>query len=181
MGERRTLRGGRLLPVIALLLPALVAAGGPGRAAPPGAPASANEAAAFLVGFPTEATTFVLLLTDPDRIGQARAILAQGLSDEYIFGGVIVKAPAPWNPRWSYHVEPGTVVFGHVFVEVCDAHPQYVEEHLDEVGGAFLPGGFWCPWTSRLLREIAVNPPTPRLYLPLILGPPDQTSAAPRM
>ncbi|MGW4194013.1 BP74-related protein [Streptomyces sp. NPDC005004] len=25
---------------------------------------------------------------------------------------------------------------------------------LDEAGGAFLPRGCWCPWTSRLTREV---------------------------
>ncbi|WP_420845269.1 BP74-related protein [Nocardia arizonensis] len=31
----------------------------------------------------------------------------------------------------------------------------YTEDHLDEACGAFLPGCFWCPWSSRLTREIA--------------------------
>jgi hypothetical protein len=39
-------------------------------------------------------------------------------------------------------------------IEVCDAATTYVEEHLDEVGGAFLPGRRWCPWSSRVLEEI---------------------------
>jgi hypothetical protein len=46
------------------------------------------------------------------------------------------------------------VRFFEVAIEVCDATMPYVEDHLDEVGGAFLPGGYWCPWTSRLTREV---------------------------
>jgi hypothetical protein len=37
-----------------------------------------------------------------------------------------------------------------VMMEVCDASMTYVEDHLDEVGGAFLPGAQWCPWDSKL-------------------------------
>ncbi|WP_433227073.1 hypothetical protein [Microtetraspora malaysiensis] len=42
-------------------------------------------------------------------------------------------------------------------LRVCDATIPYVEDHLDEAGGAFLPGLVWCPWSSRLVREV----PTP--------------------
>jgi hypothetical protein len=114
--------------------------------------------------------TFVLELTDTARIAQAREILNSGQADRYIFGGLIVPRPAPYNPPWSYHVDPATVSFFHAAIEVCDAHPQAVEEHLDEVGGAFLPGSYWCPWLSRLLREL-LAPPGPvrvRLFLPIV-------------
>jgi uncharacterized protein (TIGR03437 family) len=30
----------------------------------------------------------------------------------------------------------------------------YIEWRLDEVGGALLPGSTWCPWGSRLVKEI---------------------------
>jgi hypothetical protein len=39
-------------------------------------------------------------------------------------------------------------------IEVCDAATSYVEEHLAEVGGAFLPGRRWCPWSSRVIAEV---------------------------
>jgi hypothetical protein len=29
-----------------------------------------------------------------------------------------------------------------------------VEDHLDEVGGAFLPKSQWCPWLTRVLQEL---------------------------
>lgn len=52
------------------------------------------------------------------------------------------------------------VVFGlfEMQIEVCDANVTYVEEHLDEVGGGFLPKSFWCPWSSELEAEIPVRP-----------------------
>jgi uncharacterized protein (TIGR03437 family) len=38
---------------------------------------------------------------------------------------------------------------------MCDASIPYVEQHLAEVGGAFLPGNTWCPWGSKLVQEMA--------------------------
>lgn len=61
---------------------------------------------------------------------------------------------APYNPRWSFHCDPATVGFFDVAIEVCDATLPYVEDHLDEAGGAFLPGAYWCPWSSKLTREV---------------------------
>lgn len=41
----------------------------------------------------------------------------------------------------------------------------YVEKHLSDVGGAFLPGNAWCPWSSRLIAEVSaqVDPTTEAL------------------
>ncbi|MER6506540.1 hypothetical protein ABT158_06965 [Nonomuraea sp. NPDC001636] len=68
--------------------------------------------------------------------------------------GRIVKRSVAYNARWSYHLQPETINFFDVAIEVCDASMTYVEDHLDEAGGAFLPGGHWCPWSSRLTREL---------------------------
>ncbi|WP_052441232.1 BP74-related protein [Streptacidiphilus anmyonensis] len=66
----------------------------------------------------------------------------------------ILKRTALYNPRWSYHTSPDSTHFFDQATEVCDATVPYVEEHLDEVGSAFLPGLIWCDWSSRLVREI---------------------------
>jgi hypothetical protein len=71
--------------------------------------------------------------------------------------GTIIKAPAPYNPPWSYHLDPASISLFAFAIEVCDASPQYVEEHLSEVGGAFLPGSVWCPWSSHVVEEVAVH------------------------
>ena len=67
----------------------------------------------------------------------------------------IVKRPAPWNPGYSFHIDPNTVSFFSMAIEVCDATIPYVEDHLDEACGPFLPGCMWCPWSSKLIREVA--------------------------
>ncbi|ASU83850.1 calmodulin-binding protein [Nocardiopsis gilva YIM 90087] len=96
--------------------------------------------------------TFVFKLTDAAKIKEARNMLANGESRSVM--GVIIKRSAPYNPPWSYHLDPKTVEFFDQATEVCDASIQYVEDHLDEVGGAFLPGNRWCPWSSELVREV---------------------------
>jgi hypothetical protein len=129
---------------------------------------AAEEQAFFVVGFPTETTTIVIRLTDPAMIQQARDIVGDvGHASLHVMG-TVVKAPAPYNPGWSYHLDSPSIRFFEAAIEVCDAHPLAVEEHLAEVCGAFLPGCVWCPWTSRLLAE--THPVT--AYLPLVLGSP---------
>ncbi|MEV4181290.1 calmodulin-binding protein [Streptosporangium canum] len=96
----------------------------------------------------------VLKLTDPAKIQHARDLVNGETTDRPHLVGRIIKRAAPYNPRWSYHYNPDTVDFFDDAIEVCDATIPYVEDHLDEAGGAFLPGLVWCPWTSRLVREI---------------------------
>ncbi|TMR94236.1 calmodulin-binding protein [Nonomuraea basaltis] len=116
-------------------------------------PAQAAPTAYFVM---TDVTReeFVVQLTDPGKIQHARD-LVNGTTDErpHVVGRII-KRPTPYNPRWSYNLNPDTVDFFDYAIEVCDATIPYVEDHLDEAGGAFLPGLVWCDWTSRLVREI---------------------------
>ena len=97
---------------------------------------------------------FVIKLTDPKEIEHARDLLNGETTDQPHILGRIKPDTAPYNPRWSYHLKPETVQFFDFATEVCDATIPYVEEHLDEAGGAFLPGYVWCDWSSRIVREI---------------------------
>ncbi|CAO3644962.1 unnamed protein product [Cunninghamella blakesleeana] len=112
------------------------------------------EEAYFEFKYPPMPETFIFKLTDDDRIAEARKILSGEEKERVHVHGRIIKRPVPYNPRWSYHLDPSTINFFHMAIEVCDAHIQYVEDHLDEAGGAFLPGGHYCPWNSILTREV---------------------------
>jgi len=118
------------------------------------APAYAATPARFVFEYPPASDQFVIELTDESKIQQARNILNGTEKDDTHVLGRIVKRPAPYNPKWSYQLDPASISFFGYAIEVCDARIGYVEDHLDEVGGAFLPGGFWCPWNSRLVKEI---------------------------
>lgn len=91
--------------------------------------------------------TFVFKLTDPQRIQQARDLLATGIRK--IVAGTIIKQPVYYNAPWSYHLDPKSIGFVDFALEVCDAPIGLLEEDLANA----YPD--WCPWGSQLLREIA--------------------------
>jgi hypothetical protein len=101
-----------------------------------------------------DTTTFTIKLTDAEQIAHARRILSGKETPARHVSGIIVKTPAPYNPPWKFHLSPESIHFFEVATEVCDATIQYVADHLAEVGGAFLPGNRWCPWSSQLVREV---------------------------
>ena len=99
--------------------------------------------------------TFVFKLVGRALSDEARRIIASK-SNKHV-QGTIVTGPAPYNDGWSFHLDPTSISFFEMVIEVCDANMTYVEEHLDEVGGAFLPRNHWCPWSSTLMREITAD------------------------
>ena len=118
------------------------------------APAYAATPARFVFEYPPASEQFVIELTDESKIQQARNILNGTEKNETHVLGKIIKRPAAYNPKWSYQLDPASISFFSLAIEICDAQIGYVEDHLDEAGGPFLPGGLWCPWTSRLVKEI---------------------------
>lgn len=113
------------------------------------------EQTLFEIGFPTlDDGRFVIALSDPAKIAAARKAIEDPEHNPFHVMGRIVKTPATYNAPWGYHLDPATISFFEAAVEVCDAAPQYVEDHLDEVCGATLPGCEWCPWSSQVLAEL---------------------------
>lgn len=108
----------------------------------------------FKVAGATEADTFVIALTDPTIIAEARAIMSGQEQSKVHVTGLVVDGAVAYNAPWSFHLHPASISFFEVSIEVCDAATSYVEEHLAEVGGAFLPGRRWCPWSSRVVEEV---------------------------
>lgn len=147
--RRTTLLG--VLAAVALL-GLTVAQPAQGRHADGAAPRAAAQEAAYFEFTDASEGSFVIKLTDPARISEARDILDGG-PDQGVMG-IIVTQPAPYNPDWSYHLDPASISFFEFAIEVCDASMTYVEEHLDEVGSSFLPDNRWCPWSSELVREV---------------------------
>ncbi len=97
---------------------------------------------------------FIIELKDEAKIAHARRILSGDEQNEIHVHGRIIKRMAPYNPKFNFHLDPPTISFFTMAIEVCDANMVYVEDHLDEACGAFLPGCHWCPWDSRLTREV---------------------------
>jgi len=113
-----------------------------------------DSAPAYFVMTDYTRNEFVVKLDKPADIEHARELLSGETTDRPHILGRIKHSTASYNPRWSYHLTPETIGFFDVAIEVCDATIPYVEDYLDEAGGAFLPGNVWCDWSSRLVREI---------------------------
>ena len=112
-----------------------------------------SDIAYFKIAGATEVDAFVIALNDPAVIAEARA-QAGGQEPVKHVTGIVVPEVAPYNAPWSFHLDPASISFAEMSIEVCDAATSYVEAHLAEVGGAFLPGGRWCPWSSRVIVEV---------------------------
>jgi hypothetical protein len=98
---------------------------------------------------------FVFELNDPLKIAHARRILSGEEREQVHVAGRIIARSMPYNPEWSYCLDPVSVSFfarsdGRTF----DANMYYIEDHIDEVGGVLLPGHRWCPSDSRLVAEV---------------------------
>ena len=100
----------------------------------------------FIFDCPPNTDTFTIKLTDPQTIQEARNIIATGTRKMVM--GTIIKQPVYYNSPWSYHLDPKSIGFGEFALEVCDANMNYLEANLDTA----FPD--WCPWTSRLVKEI---------------------------
>jgi hypothetical protein len=70
---------------------------------------------------------FTIQLTDPARIDKALKILSGEENNEGHVMGLIIKRKAPCNPAWDFHLDPQTISFFAMAIEVCDANMQYVE------------------------------------------------------
>ncbi|MBU3913689.1 MAG: hypothetical protein KKE50_06370 [Nanoarchaeota archaeon] len=101
--------------------------------------------------------TFVFKLTNQSKIEEARKILNGTITDKTHVGGDIIKSFVSYNSPWSFYFNETSISFFENAIEVCDANPLYIEQHLSEVGGAFLPNNHWCPWESIIIEEVDIS------------------------
>ncbi|NTJ68319.1 calmodulin [Agrobacterium rhizogenes] len=97
---------------------------------------------------------FVFELTDETKIAHVLKILSGEEKDKVHVIGRIKVGRKSYNPNLDFYMDPDSIDFFEVSIEVCDATTNYVNDHLDEAGGAFLPGYVWCPWSSKVTREV---------------------------
>lgn len=90
---------------------------------------------------------FVIFVRTDKPIRQLRTDLGREEDQRRIVSGV-VRGGKRYNPSWSFTMGPGSIVLGEVFIEVCDAHPNFVENHRRR-----WMGERWCPWSSFVASE----------------------------
>ena len=89
---------------------------------------------------------FRILLRDSETIAQARALAGAG--NRRIVAGSLAQGNGGFNAPWSWHLDPDTVRFPEVAIELCDGCPSDVETN----GGSWGNGAF-CPWSSEVIAE----------------------------
>lgn len=105
---------------------------------------------------------FVIKLQGRALIEHARQLVAGIATSDPLVGGTVEKTPQPYNIGWSFHLDPTSLFFFEVSTEVGDSTMRYIEDHLAEVGGAFLPGNIWTGWSSVFLDELSPKFGSPR-------------------
>lgn len=134
------------LSIALLAATALFAACGTAPAAPTAAPASPTAPAAVspspsgavVVTFQVEDEQYRILLTDADDIAVAQRLLA-GEEAPSIPNGLIVRGDPGVNTGYSWHIDPASVEFADMTIELCDGLPSFVEDGT-------LEGDRFCPW-----------------------------------
>ncbi len=152
----KTLLAG-LLPALALAVAAACAGDDP-TPAPTGAPPirsatpspgpttpePAGVVVTFLVAGREE---YRILLTDAADIAIARRLLA-GDTAPAIPNGLVLRDGPGENLGYSWHIDPESVEFADLAIEVCDGLPSDVEK-------AASTSDHYCPWAAKV---IAIDP-----------------------
>lgn len=82
-------------------------------------------------------------LATPELVEHAEALLAGEDVASIPVGRVVRDDPGP-NAPWSWHIDPTTLEFAEVTIEVCDGLPSYVED-----GTVTSPD--YCPWSAEIV------------------------------
>lgn len=98
---------------------------------------------AVVVTFAVGDETYRVLLTEPDDIAIARMLLA-GEEAPTIPNGLIMRGVTGINEGWSWSIDPESIGFADVTMEVCDGLPSHVEDGT-------LAGDRFCPWSAEVL------------------------------
>lgn len=87
--------------------------------------------------------TYRVELATPELIEHAQALL-DGEDVAAIPLGTVVRDAAGPNEPWSWHIDPATLEFADVTVEVCDGLPSYVEDRT-------VTSEQYCPWSAKVI------------------------------
>jgi len=87
--------------------------------------------------------TYKIELATPELVAHAEALLA-GENVSAIPNGVVVRDDPGPNAPWSWHIDPATLDFADMTIEVCDGLPSYVEDEI-------VTSDRYCPWSAKVI------------------------------
>ena len=82
-------------------------------------------------------------LATPELVAHAEALLA-GEDVASIPLGRVVRDDPSVNAPWSWHIDPATLEFADMTIEVCDGLPSYVEDET-------VTSPDYCPWSAKII------------------------------
>ena len=88
---------------------------------------------------------FYASITNPPGIDQALA-LWRGQSQAQIPVGQLECNNGTYNCGWTWRMNPASITFAEITIEVCDATPSYVQGNCSS-----FPAGQYCPWSAQLI------------------------------
>lgn len=101
--------------------------------------------------------TFVIKLDDSDKIEHARRILSGVPDVEQNIMGKIIQRKAPYNPQWSYHLEPSSIKFVEICEEQIESTAANLEEQITSTGETATNKDMWCPYPCKVTKEISID------------------------
>lgn len=107
------------------------------------APSPSQSPSGVIVTFDVEGEEYRVLITDAQLIAHAQALLAGG-EERRIPNGLIVRGEPGVNAPWSWHIDPASLEFADMTIEVCDGLPSHVED------GTLATDRF-CPWGAQVI------------------------------
>jgi hypothetical protein len=107
--------------------------------APPTTP-SPFPVATFRVA---DVETYKIALMTPELVDHAERLLAGEPIAAIPLGTVVRDDPGP-NAPWSWHIDPASLEFAEITIEVCDGLPSYVEDGT-------VTSDQYCPWSAQVI------------------------------
>ena len=87
--------------------------------------------------------TYKIELATPGLVQHAEDLLA-GKPGAAIPLGDVVRDDPGVNAPWSWHIDPATLEFADMTIEVCDGLPSYVEDRT-------VTSEQYCPWSAKVI------------------------------
>ena len=113
----------------------------PTPSAPPSAPPTGSTG--VVVTFQVEAEQFRILVTEQELIAHVQQLLAGG-EEGRIPSGVIVRGETGVNEGWSWSIDPQSLEFADMTIEICDGLPSHIEDGT-------LTTERYCPWGAQVI------------------------------
>lgn len=83
------------------------------------------------------------LITD-EQVEHVKELLAGGEEGRIPLGTVVRDDDGGVNAPWTWHIDPKTLEFADMAIEVCDGLPEYVEDGT-------VTSDTYCPWNAKVV------------------------------